>query len=732
MAHGSTAPTRNPADTQMILKALTLENFKGVREPVRIEFAPLTLLFGPNNAGKSTIIQALMYAREVLERNNCDAGRTALGGDVVDLGGFANLVHGHDGDRAIRMRFELNLEPQGLPSFKSEEQREDLERREYDLEGMENWSLYKGFGLRDEFSWALGQLTDVWIEIEIAHHKSMNSRGGLNTVVRRYSVGSGRVLYATISLPEDSDRAVLSYFNFGVPPFGWTYTKGDSSDFNWDLARIVRRRVDWILSELGLPNRGLTKGAGIAFAGEPILSSGKMLSRDEFDEIVSRIVNGEGASGDETIDPETGKQSKAYQFRKEMIKQARDVASIRENRAREPKPAIDVDPEDPLGILSDDWFRVEPGLVHGIFYGAAYKGVSYVLDSTEESVGWLFQWWEELSNQTQGFELTTRGTALPDWQEGIQPYEDIWLTEEDKDFENIEAFLELGREHLIDFLSAVVVGPGKLLLDALLGSIYLGPIRKLPSRHYRPAGGPYQGSWANGLAAWDLLMTESKLPLIKAINDWLLPAERFGTGYRIEIQRRKQLDVHGPLWDTLMTGNLAEQEDAIRKALEALPEEAVNLDFVNDGTGLALAPQDLGGGISQLVPVIVAALQGAAGIIAIEEPESNIHPAFQVVLADLFMSQVRVNPELLFLVETHSEHLMLRCLRRIRESNAGRGSGDDPELAPEDISVSFVEPDDKGQPRIHRIRVDEEGEFLDPWPRGFFRERSRELYGDDL
>ena len=54
----------------MLLKALTLENFKGIREPVRVEFAPLTLLFGPNNAGKSTIIQALMYAREVLERNN--------------------------------------------------------------------------------------------------------------------------------------------------------------------------------------------------------------------------------------------------------------------------------------------------------------------------------------------------------------------------------------------------------------------------------------------------------------------------------------------------------------------------------------------------------------------------------------------------------------------------------------------------------------------------------------
>ncbi len=97
----------------MILKALTLENFKGIRKPVRVEFAPVTLLFGPNNAGKSTIVQALMYAREVLERKNCDAGRTQLGGDVIDLGGFENLVYGHDRSRVIRMRFELDLSGKG-------------------------------------------------------------------------------------------------------------------------------------------------------------------------------------------------------------------------------------------------------------------------------------------------------------------------------------------------------------------------------------------------------------------------------------------------------------------------------------------------------------------------------------------------------------------------------------------------------------------------------------------
>jgi len=43
----------------VILKALTLENFKGICQPVRIELAPLTLLFGPNYAGKSTILKAV-------------------------------------------------------------------------------------------------------------------------------------------------------------------------------------------------------------------------------------------------------------------------------------------------------------------------------------------------------------------------------------------------------------------------------------------------------------------------------------------------------------------------------------------------------------------------------------------------------------------------------------------------------------------------------------------------
>ena len=67
-----------------MITGITIENFKGIRERVKLDFRPITLLFGANSAGKSTILHALHYAREVFERHNLDAEsheekRTRLG-----------------------------------------------------------------------------------------------------------------------------------------------------------------------------------------------------------------------------------------------------------------------------------------------------------------------------------------------------------------------------------------------------------------------------------------------------------------------------------------------------------------------------------------------------------------------------------------------------------------------------------------------------------------------------
>ena len=56
-----------------MITGISIENFKGIREPVEIELRPLTLLFGANSAGKSSILHSLQYAAEVFERRNLDA-----------------------------------------------------------------------------------------------------------------------------------------------------------------------------------------------------------------------------------------------------------------------------------------------------------------------------------------------------------------------------------------------------------------------------------------------------------------------------------------------------------------------------------------------------------------------------------------------------------------------------------------------------------------------------------
>ncbi len=93
----------------MAITSITIENFKGIGDAVTIPIRPITLLFGKNSSGKSTVLQALHYMREVCEHAGADPDRTHIGGDYIDLGGFRSLVHLHQLDRKIRIRIEFGL-----------------------------------------------------------------------------------------------------------------------------------------------------------------------------------------------------------------------------------------------------------------------------------------------------------------------------------------------------------------------------------------------------------------------------------------------------------------------------------------------------------------------------------------------------------------------------------------------------------------------------------------------
>ncbi|WP_085440223.1 AAA family ATPase [Magnetofaba australis] len=551
----------------MILKALTLENFKGIREPVRIEFAPVTLLFGPNNAGKSTVVQALHYAREIFERGNADPGRTLLGGDVLDLGGFDSLVHSHDRSLPIRMRFELDLSKAKLP-FQN-------------YFSMEEWQ---------SLTFHLPKLAEAVENITSA------------------------IITFSVSWDDRLERPIPTYLEISLN--GQLFARISNED------------------------------------GELVLLS--------------------------TLD-------------------MRHPALI-------PFLAIHESPE----TLPEAMFEYNDG-------------------NTVEKPRFILLWDSAIPT------IWKENLAFPDGR--IQPrwWSAMWTPPEPDDppeeMEDTRDYWEepdIPVDQLVRFLSTLILGPGNMLHEALHSYRYISPFRDVPLRNHQPARAPDEFRWSNGMAAWDLLLLKGET-LVEKVNAWLTQEERLNAGYRVEVKRYKELEVNGPLMMALTGETVLDDEEWIRDAVRSLPERR-QLLIRDQRRDVELFPQDVGVGISQVVPVLVAALHSQMGIVAIEEPESNIHPAFQVTLGDLFISQTREKPDLMFLVETHSEHLMLRFLRRIRETGENELPPGAPSLTPEGIAVYFVEPEEDG-PRIHRIRIDRDGDFIDRWPRGFFQERMKELYG---
>jgi predicted ATPase len=59
----------------MRISKLSLTNFKSFKETQTIEFAPVTLLFGPNSVGKSSVILALLYLQQIIARGQANPTR---------------------------------------------------------------------------------------------------------------------------------------------------------------------------------------------------------------------------------------------------------------------------------------------------------------------------------------------------------------------------------------------------------------------------------------------------------------------------------------------------------------------------------------------------------------------------------------------------------------------------------------------------------------------------------
>jgi hypothetical protein len=194
----------------------------------------------------------------------------------------------------------------------------------------------------------------------------------------------------------------------------------------------------------------------------------------------------------------------------------------------------------------------------------------------------------------------------------------------------------------------------------------------------------------------------------RIVNHWLtstLPSLR---GYKLRA-------------DAFMTTPLAKKRKPVREV-----DEFVYSIHLVDSQGRSHEFGDVGSGFSYLFPILVALWHDTWSVI--EQPELHLHPAAQCDLADVFITAKNMGHAAL--IESHSENLILRILRRIRETTEGRVKEKSLRVTPDDVAVLYFDPQSDGTTKVKQLRISRDGDFIDRWPAGFFEERSQELFGE--
>ena len=93
-----------------MLTKLHLRNFKAWKDTGPIRLAPLTVIFGANSAGKSSLGHLLLALKQTAL--SADRKRALHLGDattLIDLGTFADCMHGHDLNKSLDFKLAWNL-----------------------------------------------------------------------------------------------------------------------------------------------------------------------------------------------------------------------------------------------------------------------------------------------------------------------------------------------------------------------------------------------------------------------------------------------------------------------------------------------------------------------------------------------------------------------------------------------------------------------------------------------
>ena len=638
---------------QPLITAIEIENFKGIGAPVRIDLRPITLLFGRNSAGKSTILQALCYAHEILSHGNADAHKTELGGDQIDLGGFRQFVHGHNFDRVVRLRIEMNLQNWQVP----EPVQNAMEKHVHDP-----YDPFEAEGL-------------FWLT---ANDPTQTVRSGSVTLtigrsgpteqpmLTSYEVAINRALFGRIVASDiGPPKLVLNWEHALLARFRPTSTSSSPA-----TANHVAEAASPMASDYRLLTRSLSEGqqtplpdwdSVLRFSEEEWLAQPDMRDQEKLDlayldVYVSGLLVGIG------------------RCLRDELKCQRYLGPVRELRPH-PNSARDPHRKAQWSDGSAAWTLL-----------AHYDSPSLL--NKNDPIDTVNEWLVRTDRLDAGYKLRRHTTlSLPAEESSI-------------------GLIRIHERHLGEFRD----NDGVVDLDE------------------------WVGKEADNLAALYGLKPSDVAAHIKTGRDHASespsPQHTYHDSSVIEHveSAAKMYQLLAELASRIARLENGHPHTAIKELVRAIAkaETHTSLQLVVAGTGLDVRTSDIGVGISQILPVVVAALDPERpGITTIEQPELHVHPKMQVELGDLLAQGVDHGG--IFLIETHSEHLILRLLRRIEETHGGDLPEGKPPLNPEQLSVVFLEQID-GEVTARQLRVDETGEFIDRWPQGFFRERAAELF----
>ena len=149
--------------------------------------------------------------------------------------------------------------------------------------------------------------------------------------------------------------------------------------------------------------------------------------------------------------------------------------------------------------------------------------------------------------------------------------------------------------------------------------------------------------------------------------------------------------------------------------------------YLLDNYQRELEIEDVGSGIGYVLPVLASLVHDDISLI--QQPELHLHPRLQSQLGEAIVKSVENKKDYraFTLIETHSEHVLLKVMRLIRVSESRKKDTENP-LTYDRVSVLYFDPLPSGETQVKRLRLAPDGQLIDRWPGGFFTERFSDIF----